>query len=419
MSLIDELRRRNVFRVGAAYGIVAWLLVEVASVVLPTFGAPEWVMQVFTFLVILGFPLALILAWAFELTPEGIKLEKTVDRAGSITRQTGRKFNFAIVGLLVIAVIFMFVDKYVLEAEPEPVEVAADQVLAAEPVAREKSIAVLPFANRSANEKDAFFVDGIHDDIVIHLSRIRSLKVISRTSVMEYRNRTKNLKTIGQELGVATVLEGGVQRAGDQIRVSVQLIDAETDAHLWAEIYDRQLTAANIFAIQTEIATAVADALRATLSAEERRLLDRVPTGNMVALEAYFRGKQRLATRNTAALAEATEDFNRAIELDPNFALAYVGLADSYMVQYEWSGLLLDEMLAKAQTAIDRALALEGRLAEALVSLGDIEFTRMDFEAAEAAYKLALELNPNYATAYHWYAILLLDGAGRRDGGWN
>jgi tetratricopeptide (TPR) repeat protein len=232
---------------------------------------------------------------------------------------------------------------------------------------------------------------------------------------MECRNRTKNLKTIGRELGVATVLQGGVQRAGDQIRVSVQLIDAETDAHLWADIYDRQLTTANIFAIQTEIAMAIAAALRTTLSAEERRLLDVAPTENMAALEAYFRGKQRLSTRKSVELAEAVEDFNRAIELDPSFALAYVGLADSYQLQIEYSGLPLEETLAKAQDATDKALALDDRLAEAYTSLGGIEHGRMDFEAAEAAFQRALELNPNYAQAYHWYAILLRDGVGRRD----
>jgi len=406
LRLIDELKRRNVFRVAAAYGIVAWLLVEIASVVLPTFNVPAWVLQAFTFLVVLGFPLALIFAWAFELTPEGIKRETAVDPAESITHLTGRKLDFAIIGLLAAAIVFLVVDRYVLEATRPP---------ATQSGSHGKSIAVLPFANRSPTEEDAFFVDGIHDDIVIHLSKIRSLKVISRTSVMEYRNSTKNLKTIGQELGVATILEGGVQRVGDQIRISVQLIDAETDAHLWANIYNRRLTAANVFAIQTEIATAIAAALRATLSAEELGLLKRIPTQSMAALEAYFRGKQRAATRRSAALAEAIEDFNRAIELDPNFALAYVGLADTYIMQNEWSNLPFDEMLAKARTAIDRALVLDDRLAEAYASLGDIEAGELNLEASEEAFKRALALNPNYATAYHWYAILLLDSFGRRD----
>jgi tetratricopeptide (TPR) repeat protein len=207
-----------------------------------------------------------------------------------------------------------------------------------------------------------------------------------------------------------------VQRAGDQIRVSMQLIDAETDAHLWADSYDRQLTTANIFAIQTEIATAIADALRATLSTQERGLLDAVPTESMAALEAYFHGRQRMVARNTAAIVEAIEDFRRAIELDANFALAYVGLAECYDFLYEGGVLTLDEVLGKSQPVVDKALALDDQLAEAHLSLGTVEFTRMDFEAAEVAYKLALELNPNYATAYKLYAILLVDGLGRREG---
>ena len=263
MSLIAELKRRNVFRVGVAYAIVAWLLIEVSSVLLPTFKVPEWVFQAFVILVVLGFPLTLVIAWAFEMTPEGIKREAEVDRTESVRHSTGRKLDFAIIGLLAVAVVYFAVDKFVLQAEPEQAEVVAEQVPAAEPIVRERSIAVLPFANRSANQEDAFFVDGIHDDILTHISRISALKVISRTSVMKYRDTTKNLMTIGEELGVATVLEGGVQRAGNQVRVNVQLIDAATDDHLWSDIYDRQLTAANIFAIQTEIATAIADALRA------------------------------------------------------------------------------------------------------------------------------------------------------------
>ncbi|MBW2694237.1 MAG: winged helix-turn-helix domain-containing protein, partial [Deltaproteobacteria bacterium] len=406
MPLIAELKRRNVFRVGAAYAIVAWLLVEMASVVLPALHLPEWTLTLLVVLVVAGFPLALILAWAFELTPEGIKRETAVDPAESITHLTGRKLDFAIIGLLALAVVYFAVDKFVLKAE---------QIPATEPIAREKSIAVLPFANRSANEEDAFFVDGIHDDILTQISKIRALKVISRTSVMEYRNTTKNLKTIGQELGVATVLEGGVQRVGDQVRVSVQLIDAQTDDHLWADNYNRQLTTANIFAIQVEIATAIADALRATLSPEEQEFLDAVPTHSMAALEAYFRGKQRLAKRSSAALAEAVDEFNRAVELDPSFALAYVGLADSYQMQVEYSGLPLDEMFEKAQAAIDRVLALDDRLAEAYASLGAIEMDlTKSYKASEAAFQHALELNPNYAPAYHWYSILLVDVLGRR-----
>ncbi len=296
MSLIAELKRRNVFRVGVAYAIVAWLLIEVASVLLPTFNAPDWVMQAFSSLVILGFPLALIFAWAFELTPEGIKRETAVAPDESITHVTGRKLDFAIIGLLAVAVVYFAVDKFVLEQA----EVTAEPVPAAEAVVREKSIAVLLFDNLSRDATNEAFTDGIHDDILTQISKISALKVIARTS-MERLDPNLSIPEIGTKLGVATVLEGGVQRAGDRVRINVQLIDCKTEAHLWAETYDRELTAANIFSIQSEIAKTVADALRATLSPQEQELLDTVPTENMAALEAYFRGKQRMEKRTSVA----------------------------------------------------------------------------------------------------------------------
>ncbi len=409
MPLITELKRRNVFRVGVAYAIVAWLLIEITATTFPILKLPDWSVTLVTALVLIGFPLALIVAWAFEMTPEGIKRETDVDPAESVRHSTGRKLDFAIIGLLAIAVVYFAVDKFVLERA----EVTAEQVPAAESIARDKSIAVLPFANRSANQEDAFFVDGIHDDVLTHISRISALKVISRTSVMSYRDTTKNLKTIGEELGVSTVLEGGIQRAGNQIRVNVQLIDAATDEHLWADTYDRRLTANNIFAIQTEIATAIADALRATLSPEEQDRLASVPTENLAAYEAYLLGRLRLARETTEALVEAVDYFQQAIELDPNFALAYVGLADSYGWQVFFGSLAPEEGLASAQAAADKALALDDQLGEVYNSLAGIKEERKDFEGAEAMYRRALELNPNYATAYYWHGSLLGTYLGR------
>jgi TolB-like protein/Tfp pilus assembly protein PilF len=406
MSLIAELKRRNVFRVGAAYAIVAWLLVEVASVVLPTFEAPDWVMKVLTFLVILGFPLAVILAWAFELTPEGIKRESDVDRAESITHVTGRKLDFIIIGVLSVAVVYFAVNEFVLEAEQE--EGAAEQVPAAELVAQEKSIAVLPFANISPNPDDAYFADGIHDEVLAQLSMIRDLKVISRTSVMRYRGEDRpSSPEIGVALGVTKLLEGSVRLAGNRVRITTQLIEAENDAHLWTEIYDRELTAANIFSIQSEIATAVADALRATLTPEEQDRLATVPTENLAAYRAYLLGKQRLPKWTIVALTEAVDYFQQAIDLDPNFALAYVGLADAYIQRFQARGFPPDETLAKAKALIDKALELDDRLGAAYNTLGAIGEYELDFASAETAYQRAIELNPNYASAYDWYGSLL------------
>ena len=270
-SVWGELRRRNVVKVAVAYAVVGWLLIEAADLLLENFGAPDWVVKTFTILVFLGFPLALIFAWAYELTPEGIKKENEVDRARSVTRQTGRKLDFIIIGVMAIAIAYFLADKFVWVGEEAATTVAVSE--------ERPSVAVLPFANRSANEDDAFFVDGIHDDLLSQISKIGSIKVISRTSVLQYRDTTKTIPQIAEELGVATVLEGAVQRAGQQVRINVQLIDARTDEHLWSEIYDRQLSAANIFSIQSEIATAIAEALRVALSPEEQDRLKAVPTG--------------------------------------------------------------------------------------------------------------------------------------------
>lgn len=269
-----------------------------------------------------------------------------------------------------------------------------------------RSVAVMPFANVSQEPAAEPFANGIYDDILTHVSKIRDLKVIARTT-MEQLDPNLGIREIGTKLGVAAVLEGGVQRAGDRVRINVQLIDCETEAHLWAENYDRELTAANIFAIQREIAMSVADALRAKMSAEEQDRIATAPTANLAAYQAYLLGKHRMAKGTIAEMREAADYFQRAIELDPNFGLAYVGLADHYIVEAGRRGLKKDRALAKAQAATETALALDDRLGEAYNSLAGIKAERGDPEGAEAMYQRALELNPNYATAYHWYGILL------------
>ncbi|MCH7509404.1 MAG: tetratricopeptide repeat protein [Proteobacteria bacterium] len=415
MSFIRELKRRNVFRVAIAYGAVGWLLVEVASVLFPTFEAPAWVMKVFATLIILGFPLALFLAWAFELTPDGLKKEKDVDRSLPIASQTGRKIDYVIISVLVVALSFFAYDKFVLSPGREVALVAAGiqsaKEKAADPaevtVAAGKSIAVLPFENISQDPANAPFVIGIHDDLLTHLSKISSIKTISRTSVLQYRGTTKTIPQIARELGVATVLEGGVQRVGDRVRINVQLIDAKTDENLWAETYDRQLTATNIFMIQSEIATAIADALRATLLPIEQKRLATIPTENLAALEAYFLGKQSMAKRTGAALVEAIDYFRKAIELDPGFALAYVGQADSLTLQIEYSGLSQEEAFASAEPLIDKALELDDQSGEAFTSLAFFLLKKKGHTAAETAFRHALELSPNYVSAHHWYSLFL------------
>ena len=407
-SVWDELKRRNVIKVAIAYVIVAWLTLQIGDTLGPALRLPEAVNTALAFFLILGFPLAVFFAWAFELTPEGIKKEKDVDRSQSITHVTGRKLDFIIIGVMAFAIAYFLADKFVWVDEKPNTTVAVSE--------ERPSVAVLPFANRSANEDDAFFVDGIHDDLLSHISKIGSLKVISRTSVLQYRDTTKTIPQIAEELGVATVLEGGVQRAGEQVRINVQLIDARKDEHLWSEIYDRQLSAANIFTVQSEIATAIAEALQAALSPEEQDRLTTIPTQNLAALEAYFLGKQSMAKRTGTALADAVDHFERAIELDPGFALAYVGKADSYSAQTDNGNLSPQDAYTLAGPLIDKALELDDQLTEAYTALGQNLKNAGDYTGAEIAFRRALELGPNYATAHHRYSMFLRS-SGQYEGG--
>ncbi len=313
------------------------------------------------------------------------------------------RLRFLMIGILAVAVAVFAFYEFVL-SDDEPITTAA--------VADERpSVAVLPFSNRSANPEDAFFVDGIHDDLLSHISKIGSIRTISSTSVMKYRDADIPIPQIAEELGVNTVIEGGVQRAGEQVRINVQLIDARTDSYLWSETYDRQLSAVNIFAIQSEIAEAVAAALQTTLSPAEQKRIRAIPTDNLDAYEAYLIGKQRMVRYPSKDLAEAAGYFRKAVELDPGFALAWVGLADSLQLQGHWYNyqLYTDEVPPEAEAALTTALELDESLGEAHASLGLFKhWTLHDHEGAEQSFKQALDLNPNYATGYLWYGKLLL-----------
>jgi len=416
MSLINELKRRNVLRVGIAYVLIAWVLLQGADFALDLIDAPNWVIQALFLLALIGLPAVLIFAWVFEMTPEGIKRESRVDRSQSITPQTGRKLDRVIIVFLLLVIGLMVVERLWLApgagqqaAEPSRV---ANESAKLEPVEARPSIAVLPFVNRSHSEDDAFFVDGVHDDLLTQLARISALKVISRTSVMSYRDTAKPIPAIGQELGVGTVMEGSVQRAGDRIRINVQLIDAATDEHLWAEIYDRELTVSNIFEIQSEIATAIAGALRAELTQRETDRLAERPTENLDAYEAYLLGRQYLARRTGSAIAEATNYFQQAVNLDPRFALAHVGLADAWQLQIDYRGLSIEAAVNQARPLVENALRLDDQLGEAYNSLASILEYARDYDGAERNYRRAIELAPNYADAAHWYGLFLMQSKG-------
>jgi TolB-like protein/Tfp pilus assembly protein PilF len=403
-SFISELRRRNVLRVAATNAVVAWIIIEAGSVLLPTFGASESAFQTYVVVVIAGYLVSLVLAWIFEVTPEGVKLDKNVVRSESIPPETGRRLNVVFVGLLVIAlgisVTLNVTGMRDVHEAPPPATVDRS------------SIAVLPFVSRSTDPQNQLFADGIHDDLLTRLANVSALKVISRTSVMEYRDTTKNLREVGGELGVGVVLEGAVQRVGDSVRITAQLIDASTDEHIWASSYDRQLSAANLFAIQSEISEEITRALKATLTDEEQLRLANIPTDSLAAYNLYTQGRDNLYKRRLETLLEAREQFDAAIALDPDYAEPYAGLAESVLLLLNnHQAVSVDEAFTVAEASLDRALSLNPDLADAHASLGLLkqkmwEETRSGSGLEEAAASLisALELNPNNASAYMWFA---------------
>jgi TolB-like protein/Tfp pilus assembly protein PilF len=424
VSLFQELKRRNVFRVGIAYGVAAWVLLQLTDVLGEILELPEWGGKLILLLLVVGFIPALILAWAFELTPEGVKRESEVDRSQSVAPRTGKKLNGVILVLMTIGISYLLIDKFYISRHvfPPSAAIEATQENAqpeTEPVAKpavdSQSIAVLPFENRSRLEEDAFFVEGIHDDLLTNLARIGSLKVISRTSVNKYKETEKTIPEIAGELGVATVMEGAVQRSGNTVRINVQLIDANNDQHLWAEIFDRELTADNLFAIQSEISEKIASALQATLSPEEQERLNERPTQNLAAYDAYLRGRQLMARRNSQDLDQAAHEFERAVELDPEFALAWVSIAEVSSLQLSYSSLGLLESIERRRMATERALAIDDQLGEAYLGLAGLHAYNEQYDDADAAYQKAIELSPGYAIAYLWYSGFLSDYPHRLD----
>jgi len=403
-----------VFKVGVAYIVVAWLIIQVVDVVINNIGAPDWVFRVVLLLLAIGLPVILLFAWAFEMTPEGLKREKQVDRAQSITSQTSRKLDFAIIAVLVIALGYFAIDKFMLSAgsasdSGEASLNGTQEQSASETTDLKKSIAVLPLANRSAREEDQYFADGMHDDLLTQLAKISSLKVISRTSVMRYRDTELSIPEIARQLGVNAVLEGGVQRSGDQIRVNMQLIDAETDEHLWAETYDRQMTAENLFAIQSAITRQITDALKASLSTAEAARIDERPTDNLEAFQEYMKGQQMLALRTVPAIEEGKIHFERALALDPGFSMAKTGLANAYHLLYEYADWPEDKSLDIAMVLLEQALESSPDLGEAYMVRGEIYRHKKDLAAADLDFERAMELIPGNAALSLWFSNLRSD----------
>ncbi len=379
MSFFAELRRRNVFRVGIAYVIVAWLLLQVADTLGPALRLPEWFQSGVVFVLILGFPLALIFAWAFEMTPDGIKREKEVDRTQSITKQTGQKLNITIIALLGVAVIYLGLDKFAFEHDHEE-----------ESTAGEPSIAVLPFANMSDDASNEFFADGITEELLNLLAKIPDLQVTSRTSAFQFKGKEIDIPTVAKQLNVEHVLEGSVRKSGMKVRITAQLIDADTDRHVWSETYDRELD--DIFAVQDEIAREVVDVLQVALLGEAPR--SRKTDTEAYAL--YLEGLHFLDLDSPDDWPQALALFEKALEIDPEYAPALFGRARAIREIANWGDYDLDEGTELARQWARHALEIDPTLAEAWAMLAHISMIYdWDWDGAQALIDKALAAGPN------------------------
>jgi TolB-like protein/Tfp pilus assembly protein PilF len=361
--------------------VVSWLVVQVSDILLPIFDAPDWIMRGLVLLLALGFPISLVLAWFYNVTAEGLRFDQDVVTGGEHAAFPGQRLNYIIIAVLAAAVVLFALDKFLWQTEL-PFEEATGQY----------SIAVLPFRNLSGDEANEPFTHGIHDDLLTQLSGISALKTISRTSVMGYKNRDVPIPRIAEELDVDVVLEGGVQRSGDRIRVNAQLIDGKTDAHLWAETYDHLLTAENIFSIQSEISRSIAQTLNATLSADEEKALELKPTDSLEAWEAYASGRSKMSSTSDQDLAYALEQFTSAIRLDPEFAAAWAGLCRIHLSEYSIGRNRAS--FDAAEAACEKALELDDSRVEVYVALGTLYRYFGQYSKAEVALQRA-----NYAKA--------------------
>ncbi len=408
MGLVAELRRRNVFRMAVLYVISAWLVMQVAEVIIGLAGLPDWSGKLVLAVLAIGFPIALAISWFYELTPEGLALEKDVPEGASITHVTGRRMDFVVISVLAAGLILFAGDKW---WPRDPLEL---------------SIAVLPFDNMSADPEQEYFSDGISEEILNLLAQIESLKVIASHSSFSFKGKDVDIATMAEQMNVRHILEGSVRRSGDHVRITAQLIDAKDSSHLWSEAYDRDYSAENLIEIQSEIARAITDQLRMKLTGADEERLAKVPTENTDAYAAHLLGRERLKNRKVAELADAVEQFSLAIELDPQFAGAYAGLADACSLYDLYSGGQSNERcpssLAGREQLARKALELDPQSAEAWISLGTSIWelaVRMHedqpqpkihdkLQEALAAFGRGLELNPTLSEAYHGYGNNLM-----------
>jgi serine/threonine-protein kinase len=406
-SFLAELKRRNVYRVAAAYLVVSWLLVQAASILLPTFDAPAWVMKLVVVFLALGFIPALIFSWAFEFTAEGIKRESDPESGKSATHHRGRKIVAVTVVLGVIAA-GLFVFQFLQRGSPGTTQPDASGV----PIP-DKSIAVLPFLNISADKSDEYLSDGMTEELINVLARVPGLRVPGRTSCFAFKGRNEEniFRKVGDELHVATALEGSVRKAGDKIRVTAQLIKVSDGYHLWSKEYDGDVS--DILNFQTNVAEQVVKALQIQLGVNETHALTKKPTENPKAHRLYLLGRHEFATFTETGWNNAIRYYEEALKLDPAYALAYCGLADTYV--YMGSEIMPEiDAIAKEKEYAEKALALDPGLAEAHMSIATVLCATFDWQNALKEFDRALQLNPNLAFAYEIQAWTL-NGLGRFD----
>src|SRR5215467_12802305 len=384
-NFFAELKRRNVYKVAIAYAVIAWLLIQIATQVFPFFEIPNWAVRFVVLAIIIGFPIALILAWAFELTPEGVKRTEAADAAHQ--RSRGAVWIYIVAIGAALSVGLFFIGSYTLRNQ---------QAGLAESTA--KSIAVLPFANLSGNPENAYFAAGVQEEIMTRLSKIAQLKVVSCLSMDRFKSAPDDFRAIGNQLGVANIVAGSVQKSGEAVRVNVQLIKAENEAQLWGDTFDRKLT--DVFSIETDIAKTIAERLQAKLTGAEERAVATNPTTNPEAHQLYLKGRYLWNRRTAENLKKALTYFQQAAEQDPGYALAYAGIADTCVLIPIYSAGTPQEYHLRRRAAAQKAIELDDTLAEAHTSLASVFV--FDFEFAEAVkeWQRAISLNPNYATAH-------------------
>jgi len=405
-SFFAELKRRNVYRVAVAYAVVGWLLVQITTQVFPFLEIPNWAIRLVIMLVAIGLPIALVLAWAFELTPEGIRRAETVTGA-TAAKSAHRAWIYVVMVACILSIGVFFLGRYTAlrtSSSPESAKAAAPSA---------KSVAVLPFANLSRDPDNAYFASGIQDEIITRLAKIGELKVVSCLSTQRFKSSPDDLPAIAKELGVANVLQGSVQRSPDAVRVNVQLVRAETDTHLWADTFDRKLT--DVFQIESDIAKTIAEKLQAKLTGSEERAISMQPTADVEAHQLYLKGRYLWNRRTAENLEKALNYFQQAADKDPNYALAYSGIADTCALFSVYGAGAPQEYLPRAKAAAEKAVELDDSLAEAHASLGLVYHSY--FRGAESAreFDRSIQLDPNYATAHHWYGRLTLVMQGKLD----